>query len=141
MTATPTPAVKGFTSTDYGAEFQRLTTRQLMIDHNISRGSAWLVLRRLVSRYWAYDTERKGVRAAPYRDWPSQGTSMAVVPASRVPKSRRPKPGKGPKPGQGNEVAEPGNAPPPVSLTVTTTESTEVADGSRADHGNAARAA
>ncbi|MEO3861624.1 ATP-binding protein [Acrocarpospora sp. B8E8] len=60
---------------------QRLTTRQLMAEHGISRGSAWSILRRLVFTWWAYDTERKGVRAAPYRDWPRQGASMALIPA------------------------------------------------------------
>ncbi|MEO3857590.1 ATP-binding protein [Acrocarpospora sp. B8E8] len=59
---------------------QRLTTRQLMTEHGISRGSAWIVLRRLVSRGWAYDTERKGVRAAAYRAWLYKGTSMTLIP-------------------------------------------------------------
>ncbi|GAA0995494.1 hypothetical protein GCM10009555_089650 [Acrocarpospora macrocephala] len=100
---------------------QRLTTRQLMAEHGISRGSAWSILRRLVAKCWAYDTERKGVRVAPYRDWPRQGTSMALMPVPADHARRR---------GQGNEVAEPGNAPPSVPQAAS---SAEDAGGSRDD--------
>ncbi|GAA0977814.1 hypothetical protein GCM10009555_039620 [Acrocarpospora macrocephala] len=115
---------------------QRLTTRQLMAEHGISRGNAWSILRRLVSKWWAYDTERQGVRAAPYRDWPRQGASMALmpVPVDHVPNSRHPTPEQ--SPGQGNEAAEPGDVRPPVLQTVS---SIADADGRRADRGWAVR--